>query len=161
MIKAGKIEGIFVSPSGLESVIKIKFNEQIGSIFCYILLAKNYEPGDRPRMVKADVDSYNEPVLLKVGEVRDFNISVIFANKYDAILDDEPLGYEQPINESPHVKIKAVVNKIIDEYAMLCNINGLGEDILVNCETCINRIGIGDRVHFNGEIKVEPFVHSD
>lgn len=46
MVKIGIIDQIIISPSGLDSAAKIKFEDQIGLIFYYILLIKYYEPGE-------------------------------------------------------------------------------------------------------------------
>ncbi|GKU26593.1 hypothetical protein [Clostridium folliculivorans] len=52
MFKLGVINKIIISSSALEGVAKIKFEDRIGLIFCYILLIKYYEPGERPQMVE-------------------------------------------------------------------------------------------------------------
>lgn len=67
------------------------------------------------------------------------------------------LGFQQPIHESSYTEIKAVVKKIVAEDTAFCNVDGLGEYILVNFEVSIEDIGIGDKIQFNGEIKADPF----
>ncbi|MBK1809945.1 hypothetical protein JHL18_04725 [Clostridium sp. YIM B02505] len=158
MVKLGVIEEIIISPSGLDGIAKIKFEDQIGVIFCYILLIKYYEPGERPQMVDAYTDSLDGAAALKVGAEVEFDISVIFVNKYESISKDEALGYKQPIFESSHTEINAEVNEVSDDYTMLCNIDGLGEGILVDCEIGTGDIEIGERIRFNGEIKAEPHI---
>jgi hypothetical protein len=155
LVQIGKIQEITVSPSGLESILKIKFNELIGSLWCYCLLSGSHRPDESTNIIKAYIESSDAAVLLKVGDEREFNLSIIFVNSYDLITNIESLGFEQPIQESSHTLVKAIVKEVIDENTLLCDAGIIGDYLLVSLETNVRNIKIGDRIRLIGETKAE------
>ena len=69
---------------------------------------------------------------LKVGDIiqSDFAIAEAFLSE-DGHYQD---AYAQPIKESSSIKVNATVKQIFDDFVLICDVDMLGSDILVNFE---------------------------
>lgn len=151
---SGEVKKIEINSTGLEGCAEIYFANPIGLINCYILLAESYEPYILQNEVQM-YDTDNEPIILKVGDVIEFKLSIIFGNICKVANKDVPEDFIQPTNNSSFTNFVASVKKIVDENTAICSIGKLGEDILVDFEESLSDINAGEVIQFNGEIKVE------
>ena len=153
MSLSGVVKRIEVNSTGLDCCVELDFGDYVGCINCYVLLAKCYEPYILPNEVNIYVED-DEFVAIKVGDEREFNLSVVFANDYSKESADRQEIFEQPIIGSSTTKFVATVKKIMDKNMVICSIGKLG-DIIVNFEREIGYLKEDDRIEFGGEIKAE------
>ncbi len=101
------------------------------------------------------MESSDKSVMIRIGEERSFDLSLVFVSNY-SIIPDMGFYLKQPIPQSPHTIVNTTVKNIIDENTLLCDI-GLANDVMVNLGIEIENIRIGDKFQFGGEFKAETF----
>lgn len=135
----GKI--IQIKSDGYERCINIEcYDPRVGTIWCYFLDKEYLEPGQEMKS------------MLNGVEV-DFDVSVVFVNKYEVLDDSAPLKMRQSIEQSSHVQVIALVVRIIDEWTMVCNIDVL-KNVVVEFETKLSGVNVGQKLSFEGELQM-------
>lgn len=151
---SGLVKYIEINSTGLECCARLDFGNVIGNFNCYMLLAKSYEPYCYANEVAVYVED-SEPKILKVGETKEIELSVVFGNKCSKIDFGTQENVMQTLDKSSHTEFVATVKKIIDEYTIVCSIGKLGETILVEFEDTVDYLVEEDKIVFSGEIKAE------
>lgn len=154
MLSLGKVKKIEINSTRLEGPIEVYFANSIGLVNCYILLAESYEPFTLPKEVQV-YDTDDEPRKLKIGDSMEFRLSVIFGNMCKKVIEGIPDNFIQPKSNSSFTNFIASIKEIVDENTAICSIGKLGEDILVDFDESLLYVSIGDKIEFNGEIKVD------
>lgn len=132
---------IQIKSDGYERCIGVKCYELDMKILWLYLMDNEYlEAGEKLKFISKD------------GEI-DFDVSIVFVNKYETLDDFESLEMRQPIDKSSHVKVKALVVRIIDEWSAVCNI-GVLKNVVVEFETKIFGVNVGQKLYFDGELQM-------
>lgn len=135
----GKI--IQIKSDGYERCIGVKCYElDMKILWLYFMDNEYLEPGEKLKIISKD------------GEI-DFDVSIVFVNKYEILDDFARLEMRQPIDKSSHVKVKALVIRIIDEWSVVCNI-GVLKNVVVEFETKIFGVNVGQKLYFDGELQI-------
>lgn len=100
------------------------------------------------------LEEEQEGTRFLVGQKIDFGVSMIFVNEYELLNSSDEIGVRQLIEKSSHSEIKAVVIEIIDDWTLNCNI-GLQENVVVEFESKIEGIEIGQKIFIKGNLKIE------
>ena len=154
MLGLGEVKKIEIDSTGLEGCVEIYFANSIGLVNCYVLLAESYEPYTLQNEVQV-YQTDDEPIRLKLGDITEFKLSIVFVSMCKEANKDTQEGFIQPKSNSCCTNFVAFIKKIADENTAICSIGKLGEDILVDFEESLLDINAGDMIQFNGEIKVE------
>lgn len=154
MSLSGIVNRIEINSSQLECCVEFDFGSRVGHLNCYMVLGETYEPYNSVNEVVLYVED-DVNTSLKVGDKKELKLSIIFGNNYSKVDLDTQESVTQPINRSSHTKFVATVRKIIDEYTIICSIEKLGKNILVDLEEVTENLDKEDRIKFSGEIKAE------
>lgn len=151
---SGVVKYIKINGSGLECCVQLDFGNSVGSLNCYMLLAKSYEPYCSANEVAVYVED-NKPLVLKVGDTKEVELSAVFVNNCSKVAFDAQENLIQPINKSSSTKFVATVKEITDESTIVCSIGALGKSIVVDFGLTVDYLVEEDKIMFGGEIKAE------
>ncbi|WP_027937982.1 hypothetical protein [Anaeroarcus burkinensis] len=151
---SGIADRIVINSTGLESCVEFDLGSEIGRVNCYMLLAKSHDP----YCVTNKIDVYVEDskaISLKIGDRIELKLSIVFGNGHSKVAFGSKENFVQPKVQSSHTKFTASIQKIIDEYTLICSVGKLGKDILAEFEEPIKDLMENETIEFNGEIKAE------
>ncbi len=135
----GKI--IQTIPDGYERCINIEcYDSKIGTIWCYFLDKEYMDTGQGVQSMMSGVEV-------------DFDMSIVFVNRYNVLNDFATLEMKQPIERSSYVQVKALVVQIVDQWTVICDI-GVLKNVLVEFESKISEINVGQKLSFEGELQM-------
>ncbi|KOP64842.1 hypothetical protein AMS62_05960 [Bacillus sp. FJAT-18019] len=138
----GRIERIL--SDGYERLIYLDFYTKQKKIWVHLIQHEEYlEEGEQSKFL-----SVGQSVSLEIGINLVNNYSVV---NISSTVINKPL---QPINESPHVIVVATVMEIKDDDTMICSIEDLGSNILVEFEEKVV-VGQGETLLIEGILKAE------
>ena len=101
------------------------------------------EKGDQSQLLHV-----NQSITLKIG--------IDWVNEYSIITKQQGLTEEllQPISESSHIIAVATIMEKEDDYTLICDIQGLGRNVLVEFEEKVS-VEIGASLRIKGNLKAE------
>ena len=68
--------------------------------------------------------------------------------------NSDKYGFVQPINKSSHIIAIGIVKEIEDSDSIMCSIQGLGDDIIIEFEDDVE-IEIGAKIEIKGSLELE------
>ena len=139
----GTIEKIIVD--GYERLIYISFTAIEKKLWCHFIQHEEY------------LEEGNTSEILRVGQNLTFIVGIDLVNDYSVITKESEFIEDvlQPISESPHSIVSATVIEKEDDYTLLCDVEGLGRNIVVEFEEKVN-VETGTSLRLKGNLKVEP-----
>lgn len=138
----GTIEKIIVD--GYERLIYISFTAIQKKLWCHFIQHEEY------------LEEGKNSEFLHEGQNLTFIVGIDLVNDYSVITKKTGLTEEllQPISESSHSMLLATVIEIEDDYTLICDIEGVGRNIVVEFEEKVN-VEIGTSLRLKGNLKVE------
>ncbi|KWX73230.1 hypothetical protein [Paenibacillus jilunlii] len=138
----GTIEKIIID--GYERLIYKSVTNRQKELWCHLIQHEEYlEEGDHSKFLHE-----GQTITLKFG--------IDLVNDYSVIPRQLKLSEEllQPISESSYIIAVATVLEKEDDYTLICDIEGLGRNILVEFEEKV-RVEIGGGLRLKGNLKAE------
>lgn len=87
------------------------------------------------------------------GDIINGTLKIDLVTKYK-LVDDIKSGFVQSIDNYSNISAIGKVKEIEDSDILICSINNLGEDIIVEFENDIN-IKVGENIEINGSLELE------
>lgn len=87
------------------------------------------------------------------GDIIKGTLKIDLVSKYK-LVDDINSGFVQSIDNSSNISAIGKIKEIEDSDILICSINNLGEDIIVEFENDIN-IKAGENIEINGSLELE------
>lgn len=137
-MKSYEIEEIY--GDGYERWAKIKMNSSLEGIYVHFIEYDEYLENTNVPIKRKKGDTVNG--ILKIGLVTKFKVT-----------DENRKGYNQSINNSSNITAIAIVKEIDDSDIIVCRIEGLGEDIVVEFEDDIE-IEVNITIEVNGSLEL-------
>ena len=144
----GRIEEIIINVTGYEAILLIDY-EQLGEIYCSVMLDHEYDPTKKYDAVEVYHED-NHAMQLKVGDMLNSTLKVIYANKFK-IIESNPKGYVQNIEKSPHAIFVGTVLEVTEGDILKCDLGSLLNKIDVEFDKSIGEVEQGDMINFSGE----------
>lgn len=141
-----KLEGIIekIIADGYERLIYLSLTTRQEKLWCHLIQHDEYlEKGDQSQFLHV-----NQSITLKVG--------INWVNDYSIITKQQGLTEEllQRISESSHIIAVATIMEKEDDYTLICDIQGLGRNVLVDFEEKVS-VEIGESIRIKGNLKAE------
>ncbi|OIB01413.1 hypothetical protein AK95_28720 [Paenibacillus sp. LC231] len=139
-----KLEGIIEKTiaDGYERLIYLSLTSIQKKLWCHLIQHDEYlEKGDQSQLLHV-----NQSITLWIDWV----------NEYSIITKQQGLTEEllQPISESSHIIAVATIMEKEDDYTLICDIQGLGRNVLVEFEEKVS-VEIGASLRIKGNLKAE------
>ncbi|GIP30228.1 hypothetical protein J23TS9_53580 [Paenibacillus sp. J23TS9] len=142
MIINGRIEKIIAD--GYERLIYIHVKNIQKKLWVHLIQHEEYlEGGEQSK-------------FLNIGQSVTMDIGIDLVHDYSVvhILSEATGEFSQPIHESSHITAAATVRGIEDDYTLICDIENLGRNILVEFEEKIV-VKKEDTLTIKGNLKAE------
>ncbi|WHX49677.1 hypothetical protein QNH46_03040 [Paenibacillus woosongensis] len=138
----GIIEKIIID--GYERLIYLNVITRQKKLWCHLIQHNEY------------LEKGGQSQFLHVNQNITLNIGIDLVNDYSVITKQPELikGVLQPISESSHIIAVATVMEKEDDYTLICDIQDLGSNVLVEFEEKIS-IEIGASLRLKGNLKAE------
>jgi len=139
-----KLEGIIekIIADGYERLIYLSLTSIQKKLWCHLIQHDEYlEKGAQSQLLHI-----NQSITLKVG--------IDWVNEYSIITKQQGLTEEllQPISESSTIIAVATIMEKEDDYTLICDIQGLGRNVLVEFEEKVS-VEIGASLRIKGNLK--------
>lgn len=138
-MKSYEIEEIY--GDGYERWAKIKMDSSLEGVYAHFIEYDEYLENTNIPIKRKKGDTING--ILKIGLVTEFKV-----------IDEDRKGYNQSINNSSNITAIATVKEIEDSDIVVCRIEELGDDIVVEFEDDVE-IEIDTTIEVNGSLELE------
>lgn len=99
------------------------------------------------------IDNGCKSKIIEIGDCIEGKLAIDLVSKYNINIE-AGRGFEQPINQSSHIVANGMVNSLLDDFSILCNIDSLSNEMLVEFENKVE-IKIGDNIKVIGSLEIE------
>lgn len=138
-MKSYEIEEIY--GDGYERWAKIKMNRSLEGVYVHFIEYDEYLENTNVPIKRKKGDTVNG--ILKIGLVTEFKV-----------IDENRKGYNQCINNSSNITAIATVKERDDSDIIVCRIEDLGDDIVVEFEDDVE-IEVDTTIEVNGSLELE------
>lgn len=91
---------------------------------------------------------------INIGDTIKGSIIIDLVTKYEILKGDSICGFVQSIDKSSSITAIGIVKNIEDSYTIVCSIDNLGEDTIIEFEDSIN-VKIGEIIEVEGSLELE------
>lgn len=148
----GKVLKIETNASMYECTVLTEFENGLGKMNCY-LVSDSQINFENPEYVEAYVED-REPIIIRIGNEYDFNLSACFVCSYERIDSLEKSIFQSRPTICSIIFEGKVIEIIDDDGDFICWLKDFDEMLLVEYESKIDDVQIGSYIRFSGELKI-------
>jgi len=126
---------------GYERWAKIKMNSSLEGVYVHFIEYDEY------------LENTNVPIKRKKDDIINGILKICLVTGFKVIPEDRK-GYTQSINNSSNITAIATVKEIDDSDTIVCRIENLGDDIVVEFENDVE-IEVDTTIEVNGSLELE------
>ena len=138
-MKSYEIEEIY--GEGYERWAKIKMDSNLEGVYAHFIECDEYLENTNIPIKRKKSDTVNS--ILKIGLVTEFKV-----------IDEHRKGYNQSIKNSSNITAIATVKEIYDSDTIVCRIENLGDNIVVEFEDDVE-IEVDTTIELNGSLELD------
>lgn len=138
-MKSYKIEEIY--GDGYERWAKIKMDSSLEGVYVHFIEYDEY------------LENTNVPIKRKKGDTIKGILKIGLVTEFKVIYEDRK-GFNQAIDKSSNITAIATVNGIDDSDIIVCRIEDLGDDVVVEFEDDVE-IEVYTTIEVNGSLELE------
>lgn len=126
---------------GYERWAKIKMDNSLGGVYAHFIEYDEY------------LENTNIPIKRKKGDTINGILKIDLVTEFK-IVDEDRKGYNQSINKSSNITAIATVKEVDDSDIIVCRIEELGDDIVVEFEEDVE-IEVNTTIEVNGSLELD------